>query len=128
MRVILICSDGFALCEMANYFIANFKKRDLTIVAKSLNENFEFDSNTKNEIKRFQRPELKKFSLNDNNVFDLGFALTKEANEELLKMDSIALKFNYNFDFRKTSLDECAAMMELYFIRFSKLYFGETQF
>lgn len=127
MRVILICSDGFALCEMANYFIANFKKRDLSIVAKSLNENFEFDSNTKNEIKRFQRTELKKFSLNDNNVFDLGFALTKEANEELLKMESVALKFNYNFDFINTNVDECAAMMELYFIRFCKLYFGETQ-
>jgi hypothetical protein len=40
-------------------------------------------------------------------------------------MNNVALKFNYNFDFNETSVDECAAMMELYFMRFAKVYFGE---
>jgi hypothetical protein len=125
MKVLLICTDGFALCEMANYFMTNFKKRELTIFAKSLNENFELDPKTKNEIKRFQKAELQRLGLNDTTVYDLGFALTKEANQELLKMNNLALKFNYNFDFNETSVDECAAMMELYFMRFAKVYFGE---
>ncbi|MFN7913682.1 MAG: hypothetical protein ACK5QC_17815 [Bacteroidota bacterium] len=125
MKVLLICTDGFALCEMANYFMTNFKKRELTIFAKSLNENFELDPKTKNEIKRFQKAELQRLGLNDTTVYDLGFALTKEANQELLKMNNVALKFNYNFDFNETSVDECAAMMELYFMRFAKVYFGE---
>jgi hypothetical protein len=125
MKVLLICTDGFALCEMANYFMTNFKKRELTIFAKSLNENFELDPKTKNEIKRFQKAELQRLGLNDTTVYDLGFALTKEANKELLKMKNVALKFNYNFDFNETSVDECAAMMELYFMRFAKVYFGE---
>ncbi|MCA6438066.1 MAG: hypothetical protein IM600_06705 [Bacteroidetes bacterium] len=125
MKVLLICTDGFALCEMANYFMTNFKKRELTIFAKSLNENFELDPKTKNEIKRFQKTELQRLGLNDTTVYDLGFALTKEANQELLKMNNVALKFNYNFDFNETSVDECAAMMELYFMRFAKVYFGE---
>jgi|694.fasta_scaffold03336_26 hypothetical protein len=125
MKVLLICTDGFALCEMANYFMTNFKKRELTIFAKSLNENFELDPKTKNEINRFQKTELQRLGLNDTTVYDLGFALTKEANQELLKMNNVALKFNYNFDFNETSVDECAAMMELYFMRFAKVYFGE---
>lgn len=125
MKVLLICTDGFALCEMANYFMTNFKKRELTIFAKSLNENFELDPKTKNEIKRFQKAELQRLGLNDTTVYDLGFALTKEANQELLKMNNVALKFNYNFDFNETSVDECATMMELYFMRFAKVYFGE---
>jgi hypothetical protein len=125
MKVLLICTDGFALCEMANYFMTNFKKRELTIFAKSLNENFELDPKTKNEINRFQKTELQRLGLNDTTVYDLGFALTKEANQELLKMNNLALKFNYNFDFNETSVDECAAMMELYFMRFAKVYFGE---
>jgi hypothetical protein len=105
--------------------MTNFKKRELTIFAKSLNENFELDPKTKNEINRFQKTELQRLGLNDTTVYDLGFALTKEANQELLKMNNVALKFNYNFDFNETSVDECAAMMELYFMRFAKVYFGE---
>lgn len=126
MRVLLIGSDGFALCEMANYFITNFKKRELTIFAKSLNENFELDPKTKNKIKCFQKTGLQRLSQNDTTTFDLGFALTIEANQKLLQMNNVALKFNYNFDFTETSVDECAAMMELYFMRFAKVYFGET--